>query len=478
MPHPTYVTFQVKSGIEGPTLAIARVATGNFVKPKGLFAVSIHVEGTPTKVMMSPYLENDIGAGITVMALLRLYEGLYRTGKGALAFIFADAHTRTDISPGDALTHAAPTVGELFSGITHAETTERIHIGFEWDKATGVVTPELTRFVDAPVLLARLTRYVKTLCQSLQNEYKAHGRIYDFTPRSRRRTSNRMGYRLPQHFGHVLCPSLAGEHFFAIIGAQGYAHGILARTLKGFLHTATRVAREEGFDKIVGGPPTRINIVSPSEDDFQRFTCEWDLAELDRVRGRVGWSLHALLKAGDPIPEGFEAIRKPRNGDAQRFTAHGHVIVCARLDYKRDRYFVWTGQPAFAKRFGPSFKETYPAAVEGAPSRAPAREKGTRLFFACRGFDGGCGSQPVAGVLDVRGKGFEWAHTILQTTPAFFFTVTEELPGVLDPVWRDLAEYRARVKARRLAKLAAHQARIAAEELEELNATREIFRPR
>lgn len=182
MPPPTYVTFQVKPAPEGPTLAIARVATGNFVKPKGLFAVSIHVEGSPTKVMMSPYLESDIGAGITVMALLRLYEGLYRTGRGALAFIFAEAHTRTDISPGDALTHAAPTVGELFSGISLSETTERVEIGFEWDKAAGTVTPELTRFVDAPVLFARLTEYVKTLCVSLAGEYKGKGHLYALIP--------------------------------------------------------------------------------------------------------------------------------------------------------------------------------------------------------------------------------------------------------------------------------------------------------
>lgn len=182
MPPPTYVTFQVKPGPEGPTLAIARVATGSFVKPKGLFAVSIHVEGNPTKVMMSPYLESDANVRITVAALLRLYEGLYRTEKGALTFIFPEAHTRTDISPGDALTHAAPTVEELPKAITLSETTERIEIGFEWDKVAGVVTPELTRFVDAPVLLARLTGYVKTLCQSLRGEYEIRGYIYNIIP--------------------------------------------------------------------------------------------------------------------------------------------------------------------------------------------------------------------------------------------------------------------------------------------------------
>lgn len=287
-----------------------------------------------------------------------------------------------------------------------------------------------------------------------------------------------MGYRLPQHCGHVLCPSLAGEHFFTIIGAQGYAHGILARTLRGFLHTATRVALSEGFDKVVGSHPARINIIAPNESDFRRFTYEWNLAELDRVRSRVGRSIAALLKAKDPIPDGFTTIRKPRDGDFRRFTTEGGVIVCVRVDYKRDRYFAWTGQPSFMERFASFFEETHPAEVQGEPSRAPVRAPWTKLAFAVRGYDGGCGTQPGVNTLDERGDGFDGAYTILQNTPAFFFTVTEELPGVLGPVWQSLSEYRARRKAEREAELVAHQAEMAAGERAKLEATRAIFRPR
>lgn len=286
-----------------------------------------------------------------------------------------------------------------------------------------------------------------------------------------------MSNRRPQHLGHVLCPSLAGEHFFAVIGAQGYAHGILARTLKGFLHTATRLALSEGFDKVGVMAPARIAIVSPDSETLERLKHDYGNAELDRVRDRVAWALRDLLRANDPLPEGFEAIRKPREDSNWRATRAGHVIVAVPSGGARDRYFAWTGKTPFMERFGPFFEERHPAAVEGEPSKAPPHRSG-RLWYAMRGYDGGVGSKPSVGDLEPRGPGFYTPDAILRATPAFFFTVTEELPGVLDPVWQSLSEHRAQREAAREAELVAHQAQMAAEERAELEATRAIFRPR
>jgi len=148
-----------------------------------------------------------------------------------------------------------------------------------------------------------------------------------------------MSHRLPMHHPHVLCPALAGTHYFAIIGAAGYAHGILARTLKGFLHTATRLALSEGFDKVVSMAPARINVVSLDRESLGRLEHDYRNAELDRVRDRVGRSLRGLLKAKDPIPEGFEVMRKPRTDEFRRLTPKGHVIVRVPGD-KGDRFRV------------------------------------------------------------------------------------------------------------------------------------------
>lgn len=218
--------------------------------------------------------------------------------------------------------------------------------------------------------------------------------------------------RRPEDIASVLMPTLQGEHYYAIVGHEGYGVGVLAKNRAGFIVALRRLVVDENHVDALY-PPAHIRVVSPRgtmlEDVRVEHSKQLRTDHMRHLANNVGryWELVGGL------PEGFarttqSAKRKMYLGSDDKYRAH----------YAK---WVGTGDPCarYAADFVPDYRKS-----EGAPSIAPMATGDVHV--AWRGWDGGIGEKPWA-------RSF-YADDVLKETPAFYFEIVEALPDVMAPL--------------------------------------------
>lgn len=224
-----------------------------------------------------------------------------------------------------------------------------------------------------------------------------------------------------ESLGRVLMPTLAGEHYFTVLGHHGYGDGLLAKTEQGFVFGARRLMIGNRHEEILF-PPTKISIVSPTVALTEKLYVLHHDAIVQTHREWLSYKFREYLDIFGKTPRGWVD-----EGDLCPENLTGYVDLWLNGS---THYFVWQGEGHIRDLFSEGWDANL-SDEGGEDSVAPLGDDALEFFVAYRGYRGGMGDRFAAFKLDE-------APPIHQT-PAFFFQKIADL-ACLEPIRAEIAE--------------------------------------
>jgi hypothetical protein len=236
----------------------------------------------------------------------------------------------------------------------------------------------------------------------------------------------------PEQLGQVLLPRLTGEHYFAIVGAEGYTDGVLARTLSGFRYALRRLVVREGQVNAIF-TPSRIRVVAPSPELHELMLAEQKKAVEEVVLTQIRYQFQNYLRVCQELPKGWKKVRPKKRTDPRVF----------RVD---EGTYLWTGRESIVDTFGPKVPAeiiqdhmiqphtllSTPRGMSEAPPCSsltnPQGSKDQELFAVFRGWKGGDGGRIKAQSIRA-----DWMREVVADIPAFYLERLEAFPDLLAP---------------------------------------------